>query len=64
MTPARKAALQFFHDRGKVSVFTMSESPLTATMLVRLLNAGQLEGVGGFYTLTDAGRRALNGDPA
>ena len=62
MTPARKAALQWFHDRGAVDMRTSYPDEPTGTMLIYMIADGQLDGVAGFYTLTDAGRRALNGD--
>lgn len=64
MTPARKAALQWIHDRGEAKGFVMSENPPSATMMKRMMNGGQLQrrGIGYAYTLTDKGRRALNGD--
>ena len=63
MTPARKAALQFFHDRGEVAWFKLADNPPSETMQKRMIKDGQLETRGTFgvlrYTLTDAGRRAL-----
>lgn len=62
MTPARKAALQWFHDRGTVDMRASYPDEPTGTMLIFMIAGGQLDGVGGWYTLTDKGRRALNGD--
>jgi len=62
VTPARKAALQWFHDLGEEGLVLFGNPPSDA-MVNRMINDGQLEGVvGRLYTLTDAGRRALNGD--
>lgn len=65
MTPARKAALQWFHDRGEVGWFDASAP--SPQMRTRLEAAGMLEpvkpkaGVGLIkYRLTDAGRQALH----
>ena len=64
MTPARKAALQWFHDRGEVEA--VSDEGPTVPMMIRMICDGQLqyrkEGIRLFHTLTDAGRRALHGD--
>ncbi len=68
MTPARKAALQWFYDRGEVGWFKLSENPPSYAMMVRMIRDGHLEKRNNgdlrliTYTLTDAGRRALNGD--
>lgn len=69
MTPARKAALQFFHDRGEVSVFDICMGEfrvfLKANMINGMVKDGQLiwinhESSAWTYSLTDAGRRALH----
>ena len=63
MTPARKAAMQFFHDLGEEGL-VIFENPPSDAMVNRMINEGQLDGVvDSIHTLTDAGRRALNGDP-
>ncbi len=68
MTPARKAALQWFHDRGEAGWFNLSEDPPSYAMMVRMIRDGQLERRDNgdqrplTHGLTDAGRRALNGD--
>ena len=70
MTPARKAALQWFHDRGEVAWFRRDEKPPSDAMLKLMLKDCQLEqrGQGDWkpilYSLTDKGRRALHGDAA
>ena len=69
MTPARKAALQWFHDRGEVRLTQdgrFSEEP-TSNMVGRMMTEGLLERRAispwdGLYSLTDKGRRALHGD--
>ena len=60
MTPARKAALQWFHDRGEVSGFVLAENPPSATMMKRMMNDNQLIRRASLTSLTDAGRRALH----
>ena len=68
-TPARKAALQWFHDRGDVRLTQdgrFSEEP-TSNMVGRMMTEGLLERRAispwdGLYSLTDKGRRALHGD--
>ena len=64
MTPARKRALQWFHDRGEVEA--VSDEGPTVLMIIRMICDGHLqyrkEGSRLFHTLTDAGRRALHGD--
>ena len=62
MTPARKAALQWFHDRGAVAKFTHSDPPPSYSMMRTMITSGQLIEGGSGLTLTDAGRRALHGD--
>ena len=66
MTPKRKAALQWFFDRGEVRWFVYAESPPSRPMLNRMLADGQLSCKieGDFkplvYALTDKGRRDLH----
>ncbi len=68
MTPARKAALQWFHDRGEVGWFHIADSPPSSGMRKRLLTEGlvQERRQGDWkpilFSLTDKGRRALHGD--
>ena len=68
MTPQRKAALQWFHDRGEVGWFKLSETPPSETMINRMIRDGQLQRRRQSHSsivltsLTDKGRRALNGD--
>ena len=68
MTPARKAALQWFHDRGEVKWFRYDEVPPTDLMRKRMLADGQLEKISQgdwkpyIWRLTDKGRRMLHGD--
>lgn len=62
MTPARKAALQWFYDRGEVDFFDKS-APSTA-MRLRLVADGLLQYRIGdrrvAFSLTDKGRRDLH----
>ena len=69
MTPARKAALQWFHDRGEVEVRTHRErrSMPSKTMVGRMMSDGQLQRLTvspwrDLYSPTDKGRRMLHGD--
>ena len=68
MTPARKAALQWFHDRGEVAWFRRDENPPSSVMRTRLLRDGLIDArrQGDWkpmlWSLTDKGRRALHGD--
>ena len=68
MTPARKAALQWFHDRGEVAWFAAAENPPSDIMRRRLLGDGLIakRSQGNWkpilWSLTDKGRRALHGD--
>ena len=67
MTPARKAALQWFHDRGEVRTHRDRRSMPSKTMIDRMVADGQLQRLtvspwSGPYALTDKGRRMLNGD--
>ena len=65
MTPKRKLALQWFHDRGEVACKeAQDEMPMTISMVRLMLDAGQLDAYMVrrvyHYSLTDAGRRALH----
>lgn len=68
MTPARKAALQWFHDRGEVEIFDASAP--SHNMRQSMLKDGQIDcrSQGNFrlmlWSLTDKGRRMLHGDAA
>jgi hypothetical protein len=68
MTPARRYALQWFHDRGEVTWFRFDENPPSKQMRRKMVSDGQLqESSQGnlrpiIYSLTDKGRRALHGD--
>jgi hypothetical protein len=71
MTPARRAALQWFHDRGEVAWVdraAMGPSHISYFVFKRMQTDGLLDGrdpgCGGpfLYSLTDKGRRMLNGD--
>ncbi len=62
MTRARKAALQWFHDRGAIDMRVGHRDEPTATMVIFMVSDGHLAGQGGVYSLTDKGRRALHGD--
>lgn len=64
MTPARKRALQWFHDRGEVDA--VSDEGPTVPMMIRMICDDHLQyrkdGDRLFHTLTEKGRRALHGD--
>ena len=63
MTPARKAALQWFHDRGEVRE-VWSENDAPSDVMVRMMLADETlrwTARNGYF-LTDKGRRALHGD--
>jgi len=66
MTPARKKALEWFHDRGEASNREVTDYGPRKPMLSRMFKDGQIHTytLNGVYhiALTDAGRRALNGD--
>ena len=62
-TPARKAALQWFHDRGEVK--GIRGAPFGPEMLRLMEKDGQVEcrqPGNPIWSLTDKGRRALHGD--
>jgi hypothetical protein len=63
MTPARKAALQWFHDRGVVFRYWTKKGAPTPQMIRAMIRDGQLswDFLRG-HSLTDRGRRALHGD--
>ena len=68
MTPKRRAALQWLHDRGEVAWFpSFSLYAPTFQMLDRLIKDGLVEKRPNtkpaglvYYRLTDAGRQALH----
>ena len=68
MTPTRNKALQWFHARGEVGWFKLSENPPSNAMIKRMIKDEQLQqrsqgnGKVVLYGLTDKGRRMLNGD--
>lgn len=66
MTPARKAALQWFYDRGEVEVFETHPGHPTKLMVIMMICDDQLkyrkDGDKLIHSLTDKGRRLLNGD--
>ena len=64
MTPARKAALQWFHDMGAVPPPLSMKQPdwLTERMFRKMMREGEVELFVGGWSLTDKGRRALHGD--
>lgn len=68
MTPERKRALQWFHDRGEVKWFAYADNPPSKIMRDKMIKDGQLEGVSTgewkpmAFRLTDKGRRMLHGD--
>lgn len=69
MTPARKAALQWFHDRGEVhDVWVIPDRPSTRLIRIMIFD-GQIEADVWqrkphkvTHRLTDKGRRMLNGE--
>jgi len=63
-TPARKAALQWFHDRGVVPAPLSISQPdwLTERMFRQMIRQEQVAIAMGGWSLTDKGRRALHGD--
>lgn len=69
MTPKRKKALQFFHDKGEVPLFVVDEKLIEGTpsqyMLDKMWDAGELcmyhgEDMEPMYALTDLGRQNLH----
>ena len=69
MTPERKRALQWFHDRGEVRLTEDGRygSEPTSNMVGRMMADGLLvrraiSPWDGLYCLTDKGRGMLNGD--
>lgn len=66
MTPARKKALQFFHERGEVCVAAWEPERPTSPMVTRLMSAGELQEYEGphpgaiMQCLTDLGRQRLH----
>ena len=67
MTPARKRALQWFHDRGEGLGRDIDRSVISFAMQDRMYGDGQLTMRRDWpapttYTLTDKGRRVLHGD--
>ena len=69
MTPARKAALQWFHDQGEIICSDAWEiMPCKIHMVRRMLDDGQLSGYTKgrahvwHYSVTYKGRRMLHGD--
>jgi len=63
MTPARKAALQWFYERGAILDLCTFDSPPSAAMMDRMFEDGQLAWLNRVgYVLTDKGRRMLHGD--
>lgn len=64
MTFARKAALQWIHDRGEVTGFR--DAPFAAAMVMLMERDGQVQWSNPgkpVWSLTDKGRRMLHGDP-
>lgn len=67
MTPKRKQALQWFHDQGEIECRKAhKEAPFTIHMTRRMLHDLQIRaddrrGIW-YFTVTDKGRRMLNGD--
>ena len=67
MTPKRKAALQWFHDRGEASL--RSDIGPSFDMCCKMITDQQIKAVNNVkpwfkatYCLTDKGRRMLHGD--
>ena len=62
-TPARKAALQWFHDRGVVHIPWAQFGGPTVRLFRLMVRDGHIERhAKEGYSLTDKGRRALHGD--
>lgn len=65
MTPKRKSALQWFHDQGEIAVHDTVDK-LSSIMIQRLLSENIINTYitrnVSVYSLTDKGRRMLNGD--
>lgn len=71
MTPERKRALQWFHERGEVRLTQDGDrhDEPTSNIVGRMMAEGQLQRRAispwdAFYSLTDRGRRMLHGDSA
>lgn len=69
MTPARKRALQWFHDRGEVRLRAGQDGQPGHAMIMAMRRDGQLQWRDAspwvvMFSLTDKGRRALHGDDA
>jgi hypothetical protein len=68
MTPERRRALQWFHDRGEVGWFRFDEKPPSDRMKKQMMRDGQLQTrkQGDWkpllYSLTDKGRQDLHED--
>lgn len=66
MTPKRKAALQWFHDRGEVEWFRYDENPPSYAMQRKMIDDCQLEKISQgnmkpiIHRLTDKGRQDLH----
>ena len=66
MTPQRKRALQWFHDRGEVAWFRYDEYPPSERMRKAMLKDGHLQKQSQgdwkpvLWSLTDKGRQALH----
>jgi hypothetical protein len=65
MTPKRKAALQWFHDKGEVQALWAHPDHPSRRLVYRMIDDGQLRWAAqrGHF-LTDKGRRMLHGDKA
>ena len=65
MTPARRKALQWFHDRGEVSDYELwyADDAPSQRMIQQMTGDGQLQLVPFVgLVVTDKGRRMLHGD--
>ena len=62
MTPARKSALQWFHEMAEKDWMRYPKSKPTENMISRMVYDMQIYRYGSKYALTDAGRRAIHGD--
>lgn len=66
MTPKRKKALQWFHDRGEVGWFRYDQNPPSQRMIDAMIKSGHLQRRSQgdlkpmIYSLTDKGRQALH----
>lgn len=63
MTPKRKAALQWFYDRGETRLSRLNEGQPSGSMILAMQRDGQLQWRARgapIWSLTDKGRRDLH----